>query len=81
MLQSEVLKEHMATISVDKSLSNSDFYENKYLENIKKLYKYTGELTITKSIKILLNQKWFPPLKNLLTEFYFHLIHFIPLKI
>ena len=77
LIQSEGLKDYMATISVDQSLSNSDFYEHRYLENIKKLYKSTGELTIIRSIKILLNQQWFPPLKNLLTEFHFHLINFL----
>ena len=45
-IQSEGLKDYMATISVDQSLSNSDFYEHRYLENNKKLYKSTGELTI-----------------------------------
>ena len=33
----------MVAIGVDQFLSNSDFYENKCLENIKKLYKYVGK--------------------------------------
>ena len=39
MLQSPRLKYHVKTIGIDKSLSNNAIYEEKCLENIKKLYK------------------------------------------
>ena len=33
----------MVDIRVDQSLRNNDLYENRFLENIKKLYKTTGK--------------------------------------
>ena len=37
------LKDHVQTIGIYQSLSNNTLYENKYLENIKKLYKQAGK--------------------------------------
>ena len=39
MLQSPQLKYHVQTIGIYLSLSNNNIYEQKCLENIKKLYK------------------------------------------
>ena len=36
-------KQHIDIIGVDQSLSNSTMYENKFLENIKKLYTTAGK--------------------------------------
>ena len=33
----------MVVIDVDKSLSNSDVYDHRCIENIKKLYKWAGK--------------------------------------
>ena len=33
----------MVTILIDQQLSNSDLYKHIYMENIKKLYKYSGK--------------------------------------
>ena len=38
------IEKNMATIGVDQSLSNSEIYEHRCLENIKKLYKYAGKM-------------------------------------
>ena len=43
MLQSLRLKYHIQTIGIHPSLSNNAIYENKCLENIKKLYKQSGK--------------------------------------
>ena len=37
------MKQHIVTIGVYLSLSNSVFYEHRCLENIKKLYEYDGK--------------------------------------
>ena len=39
MLQSPCLKDHMKTIGIDQSLSNSAIFENMCLQNTNKLYK------------------------------------------
>ena len=41
--QPEQLKKYMVTIVVDRSLSNMALYENRFLEKIKKFYKYSGK--------------------------------------
>ena len=43
MLHSPLLKYHVQTIVIDKYLSNNDIYENKCIENIKKIYKQSGK--------------------------------------
>ena len=43
MLHSEQLKYHVVTIGIEQYLGNSDLYEDICLENIKKLYKYSGK--------------------------------------
>ena len=43
MLKSLRIKYHMKTISIDQSLSNNALYEQKFLQKIKKLYKYSGK--------------------------------------
>ena len=40
MLQSPRLKYRMKTIGIDQSFSNSTIFEQRYLQNIKKLYKH-----------------------------------------
>ena len=42
ILKSEQLKQHIITIVLGKLLSNSAMYEHIFLENIKKLFKSTG---------------------------------------
>ena len=42
-LNSPYLKDHMNTIGVDQSLSNSDLFEQRCLQNINKLYKHAGK--------------------------------------
>ena len=41
--KSERLKQHIITIGVDQSLSNSAIYEHKCMENMKELYKPAGK--------------------------------------
>ena len=43
MLQSPQLKYHVHTVGIDPSLIKSTMYEQKCLENIKKLYKKSGK--------------------------------------
>ena len=43
MLQSPLLKDHVQTIGIYPSLSKNAIYEQKCLENIKKLYKQAGK--------------------------------------
>ena len=43
LLQPKLLKQHMVTIVVGQSSSNSKTYEHRCLENIKKLYKSSGK--------------------------------------
>ena len=43
MFQSPRLKYHVQTIGIDPYLSNNTIYKHKCLENIKKLYKQSGE--------------------------------------
>ena len=43
MLQSPRLKYHIKTIGIDQLLSNSAIFENRCLQNIKKLYKHAGK--------------------------------------
>ena len=42
LLQSELLEQHIVTVLLNQSLSNSSMYEHKCLENIKKLHKSNG---------------------------------------
>ena len=42
-LQSLLLKDQVQTIGIEQSLSNNATYEEKYLENINKLYKQSGK--------------------------------------
>ena len=43
MLQSPRLKDHVQTIGIDQYLINNVLYKQKYLENIKKVYKQAGK--------------------------------------
>ena len=43
LLLSKRLEKHMVDIGFDQSLSNSDLYKHRCLENIKKLYKTAGK--------------------------------------
>ena len=40
MLQSPRLKDHMKTIGIDQSVSNGDYFEHNFLNNIKKIYQH-----------------------------------------
>ena len=42
-LQSPHLKCHVNTIGIDQSLSNSDIFRHRCLQNTNKLYKYSGK--------------------------------------
>ena len=53
-LHSERLKQHMVTIGVEKSLSNSAIYEHRCLENIKKLYKSDRKCDNQKQYKAII---------------------------
>ena len=43
MLQSPRIKDHMKTIGIDQSLRNSDIFKHRCLQNINKLYQYSGK--------------------------------------
>ena len=51
MLQSPCLKYHVKTIGVDQSVA---LYEQKYLQNIKKLYKHAGKCNDQQKFKDIL---------------------------
>ena len=44
----------MVEIGVDQSFSNSAMYENRYLENIKKLYKYAFKCDCQQQYKAII---------------------------
>ena len=54
MMQSPQLKDHVQTIGIDQSLSNNAIYEQKCLENTKKLYKQAGKCEDQQQIKDIL---------------------------
>ena len=54
MLQSLLPKDHVQTIGIDQSLINNDIYQQKCLENIKKLYKQSGKCDDQKQVKDIL---------------------------
>ena len=49
-LQSPQLKDHVHTIGINQPLSNNAIYENKFLKNIKKLYKQAGKCKYQKTL-------------------------------
>ena len=51
MLKSPQLKYHVQTIGIAPSLSNNAIYEQKCLENIKKLYKKAGKCDYRQEFK------------------------------
>ena len=65
----------MVTIVIKQSLSKSELYEHRYMENIKELYKYSGDLMVNSSIRLFMKQKWSPFLRDLMTTFHCHLDH------
>ena len=54
MLQSPRLKYHVQTIGIYQTLSNNHLYEQKCLENIKKLYKQAGKCDDQQQFKDIL---------------------------
>ena len=54
MLQSPHIKYHMKTIGIDQSLSNSAIFEQKHLQNIKKLYQHDGKCYYQQQFKDIL---------------------------
>ena len=64
---------YMVTIGVDQYLSNSAMHQHKCLENIKNVYKSTGNVMTNNSKSPLLKQQWSPLLKDLITTFQYHL--------
>ena len=54
MLQSPRLKYHVQTIGIDRSLIRNALYEQKYLENIKKVYKQSGKCEYQQQFKDVL---------------------------
>ena len=57
--QPEQLKKYMVTIVVDRSLSNMALYENRFLEKIKKFYKYSGKCDDQHQYKAILESEIF----------------------
>ena len=55
MLQSPHLKCHVNNIGIDKSLSNSDIFEHRCLQNTNKLYKYSGKCDNQHELKNILD--------------------------
>ena len=51
MLQSPRLKDHMKTIGVDQALINSDLFEQRFLQNINRLYKHDGKCDNQQQLK------------------------------
>ena len=64
MLQSPRLKDHVNTIGIDQSLRKTILYEQKFLQNINKLYKHSGKCDNQKISNILLRLLWFLLLKD-----------------
>ena len=54
MLQSPRPKDHVQTFGIDQCLSNNALYEQKYLENIRKLYKQAGKCDNKQQLKDIL---------------------------
>ena len=54
MLQSPCLKYHMKNIGIDQSLSNSDIFEDRCLQNINKLYKHAEKCDNQQQFKYIL---------------------------
>ena len=59
MLQSPRLKDHVHTIGIDQSLSNSAIDEHKCLENIKNYTNKLLSVTTSNNAKIFLSLIWF----------------------
>ena len=57
LLQSELPKQHMVTIGLDQSLSNSAMYEYRFLKNIKKLYKCSEKCDDQKQYKEIIESE------------------------
>ena len=55
MLQSPHPKYNMKTIGIDQSLSKNALYDQKCLQNIKKLYKHAGKCDKYKQLKYILD--------------------------
>ena len=54
MLQPQRLKDHVQKIGIEPSLSNNTIYEQKWLENIKNLYKQAGKCDDQQQFKDIL---------------------------
>ena len=55
MLQSMRLEDHIKTIGIDQSLSNSSYFEQFVLNNIKKIYQNAGKCDDQKNLKDILD--------------------------
>ena len=64
MLQSPRLNDHIHSIGIYQYLSNNALFEQKYLQNIKKLYKYAIKRDNQQQSKIFLRLIWFLLLKD-----------------
>ena len=64
ILKSEQLKQHIIAIVLGQLLSNSDMYEHRCLENIKKLFKSAGKCENHSQYKAIIKQLSYPLLKG-----------------
>ena len=55
MLQSTHIEDHMKTIGIDQSLCNRSSFENKCMNNIKKIYQHDGKCDYQQNIKDILD--------------------------
>ena len=55
MLQLPRLEDHMKTIDIDQSLSNRPYVEQKFLNNIKKIYQHAGKCDDQQNLKDILD--------------------------
>ena len=54
MLQLPRIKYHVKTIDIDQYLINNPLFEHKFIQNIKKLYKYAGKCDDQQQLKYIL---------------------------
>ena len=66
LMRSELLKQHIDTIVIDQSLSNSDLYEHNFFEISRSYTNLLINVTINEIIKLLLMHEWFPTLEKYL---------------
>ena len=66
------MKQHMVTIGFKQSLSNNAMYEHRCMENIKKLYKYSGKCYDQQQDKAILEEAMSSTTKGFTLKIQFH---------